>query len=368
MNKATSLTPYQLGNIELKNRIVMAPMTRSRAINNVPNELMAEYYAQRASAGLIISEGTSPSPNGLGYARIPGIFSVEQINGWEKVTTAVHEQGGKIFVQLMHTGRIGHTLNLPVGARMLAPSAIVAHGEMWTDQEGMKTHPTPHAMTVEEIAETKREFVQAAKNAIHAGFDGVELHAANGYLLEQFLSAHTNQRTDSYGGNIENRSRFVLEVAQEVSDVIGKDKTAIRLSPFGNFNDIQHDLENTEALYGHLAEELNKIGIAYVHITDQTAGSKPDVKNLVRTLIRNKFNNTLILSGGYTLESAEEAISGDLGDLVSFGRPFLSNPDLVTRFHKNLPLNIKLDASTLYSADAKGYTDYPAFEKELISA
>ncbi|HEY3430418.1 MAG TPA: alkene reductase [Cyclobacteriaceae bacterium] len=366
MNNSTSLTPYSLGNIELKNRIVMAPMTRSRAINNVPNELIAEYYGQRATAGLIITEGTSPSPNGLGYARIPGIFSVEQINGWKKVTSAVHNNGGKIFVQLMHTGRVAHSHNLPFGARVLAPSAIAAPGEMWTDQEGMQHHATPVAMTDAHLAETKREFVQAAKNAMYAGFDGIELHAANGYLLEQFLSSNANQRTDNYGGSIENRARFVLEVVQEVSEAIGKEKTAIRLSPFAMYNDIQH--HDNEALFSYLAEELNKIGIVYVHITDQATGSKPDVKNLVRKSIRNKFNNTIILSGGYTLESAEEAITEDLGDLVSFGRPFISNPDLVSRFHKNLPLNIKLDANTLYSADSKGYTDYPVFEEELISA
>jgi N-ethylmaleimide reductase len=193
-------------------------------------------------------------------------------------------------------------------------------------------------------------------------------HSANGYLLEQFLSPHTNQRTDTYGGSIENRARFVLEVAQEISEAIGKEKTAIRLSPLGVFNDIQHDHSIVDDLYGYLAEELNKIGIAYVHITDHSTGSKPDVKNLVRRTIRNKFANAIILSGGYTLESAEEAITADLGDLVSFGRPFLTNPDLITRFQKSLPLNIKLDASTLYSADAKGYTDYPVFEEELISA
>src|SRR5690242_9618789 len=201
MNNATSLTPYQFGNIELKNRIVMAPMTRSRALNNVPNDLIAEYYTQRSSAGLIITEGTAPSPNGLGYARIPGIFSVEQINSWKKVTAAVHANGGKIFVQLMHTGRIGHPLNLPYGAKLVAPSAVTAAGQMWTDQEGMKNNPAPHAMTIEQIAETKREYIQAAKNAMYAGFDGIELHGANGYLLEQFLSPHTNQRTDSYGGS-----------------------------------------------------------------------------------------------------------------------------------------------------------------------
>lgn len=366
MQNPTSLTSYKLGSLELKNRIVMAPMTRSRAINNVPNELIAEYYGQRASAGLIITEGTSPSPNGLGYARIPGIFSVEQVNGWKKVTSAVHKNGGKIFVQLMHTGRIAHQNNLPFGARVLAPSAVGAPGEMWTDNEGMKTYSTPIEMTEANLAEARREYVQAAKNAMYAGFDGVELHGANGYLLEQFLSSNVNQRTDNYGGSIENRARFVLEVVKEISEAIGKEKTAIRLSPFAMYNDIQH--HDNEALYSYLAEELNKLGIVYVHVTDQSTGSKSDVKDLVRKHIRNKFNNTIILSGGYTLESAEEAIREDLGDLVSFGRPFITNPDLVNRFHKNLPLNIKLDASTLYAADAKGYTDYPVFEEELINA
>lgn len=367
MNNTVPLTPYRLGNIELKNRIVMAPMTRSRAINNVANELIAEYYAQRASAGLIITEGTAPSPNGLGYARIPGIFSTEQINGWKKVTSAVHENGGKIFVQLMHTGRVGHQLNLPEGARMLAPSSSSAPGEIWTDQEGLKNNSVPLAMTYEQLMEAKQEFVQAAKNAMYAGFDGIELHAANGYLLDQFLSPHANQRTDNYGGGIENRSRFLLEVVREVSEVIGKDKTAIRLSPFGTYNGIEH-YPGIDIAYGYLAEELNKIGIAYLHITDQSTGSKPDVRNLVEETIRGKFKNTIILSGGYTLASAEEAISSGLGDLVSFGRPFLTNPDLVTRFQKNFPLNIKLDANTLYSSDAKGYTDYPVFEEELVNA
>jgi N-ethylmaleimide reductase len=366
MNK-TSLTPYQLGNTELKNRIVMAPMTRSRAINNIPNSLMAEYYAQRASAGLIITEGTAPSPNGLGYARIPGIFSAEQIGGWKKVTNAVHENGGKIFVQLMHSGRVGHTLNLPTNARLLAPSAVTLPGEIWTDREGKKTHSIPYAMSMEQIAETKQEYVQAAKNAIEAGFDGIELHGANGYLLEQFLSPHTNQRVDMYGGGVENRARFVLEVVQEISEAIGKDKTAIRLSPFGTANDI-HNYPGVDVMYGYLAEEFHKLGIAYLHITDQSAGNNPDVINLVKTSIRGKFKNSIILSGGYTLASAENVITEGVADLVSFGRPFISNPDLINRFQKNLPLNIRLDSGTLYSSDAKGYIDYPAFEEELVSA
>lgn len=366
MNK-TALTPYRLGNAELKNRVVMAPMTRSRALNNIPNELMAEYYAQRASAGLIITEGTSPSPNGLGYARIPGIFSTDQIKGWKKVTSAVHENGGKIFLQMMHTGRVGHTLNLPSGAQLLAPSSLTLPGEMWTDTDGKKAHSTPHAMNAEHLLETKREFVQAAKNAVEAGFDGIELHAANGYLLEQFLSPNTNLRTDLYGGGVENRARFVLEVVKEVSEAIGKDKTAIRLSPFGTFNEVG-TYAGVDVMYNYLAEELNKLDIAYLHINDQSTGNKPDVLDLVEASIRRKFKNTIILSGGYTLASAEEVINMGIADLVSFGRPFITNPDLVSRFHKNLPLNIKLDAGSLYASDAKGYTDYPVFEEELVSA
>jgi N-ethylmaleimide reductase len=367
MSSKPALTAYRLGNLELKNRIVMAPMTRSRALNNIPNELIARYYAQRASAGLIITDGTAPSPNGLGYARIPGIFSDEQIFKWKSVTDEVHKAGGKIFVQLMHTGRVSHALNLPKGATVLAPSAVTLPGEIWTDQEGMKPYTPAQAMTTAQLLDAKREFVQAAKNAISAGFDGVELHGANGYLLEQFLSPHTNQRTDAYGGGVENRARFVLEVVNEISEAIGKDRTAIRLSPFGTNNDIQN-YPAVDVMYGYLVEELDKLGIVYIHINDQSTGNKPEVINLVKKSLRQKFSNTLIISGGHTLFSAEDAISSGIADLVSFGRPFITNPDLINRFRKNLPLNVKLDANALYASDAKGYTDYPVFEEELLNA
>ena len=227
-----------LGTLALQNHLVMSPMTRNRATGNIPNELMAEYYAQRASAGLIITEGTSPSPNGLGYPRIPGIFSAEQVAGWKRITEAVHAKGAKIFVQLMHCGRIAHPLNLPRGARVLGPSAIAAAGEMYTDAEGMKQNAMPQAMTEADIKTTIEEFAQAAKNAVAAGFDGIELHGANGYLLEQFIRPNSNQRSDRYGGAIENRARFVLEVVDAVIKAIGKDKIGIRLSPFGVFNDM----------------------------------------------------------------------------------------------------------------------------------
>jgi N-ethylmaleimide reductase len=230
-------SPFELGSIQLANRVVMAPMTRSRALGNLPNDLMADYYRQRATAGLIITEGTAPSPNGLGYPRIPGLFSAEQVEGWRKVTEAVHGAGGKIVAQLMHVGRVAHPLNLPEGGEIIAPSAIAAAGEMYTDQEAMQPHPTPREMTEVDIAAAREEFVQAARNAIEAGFDGVELHGANGYLLEQFLSPHTNRRTDAYGGSVAKRGRFVAEAAEAVAAAIGAEKVGLRLSPHSLFND-----------------------------------------------------------------------------------------------------------------------------------
>jgi N-ethylmaleimide reductase len=353
------LSPYQLGSLELKNHLVMAPMTRCRAIGNVPNDLIATYYAQRADAGLIITEGTSPSPNGLGYARIPGIYSAEQIAGWKKVTTAVHNKGGNIIVQLMHTGRIGHAENLPAGAKILAPSAVQPAGQMWTDTLQMQGHPVPEAMTAEELLQTQQEFVTAAKNAIEAGFDGVELHGANGYLLEQFLSPVSNIRTDNYGGSIENRCRFVVEVAAAVADAIGKDKTGIRLSPYGVASDMPHYPEIDET-YNHLSTELNNIGIAYIHLVDHSAMGAPAVPASVKNIIRNNFKNTIILCGGFNADTAEtELETAGLADLIAIGRPFINNPDLVARIQNNLPLSQDLKMDLFYTADEKGYTDYP---------
>jgi N-ethylmaleimide reductase len=367
MNSKKTLTPYNYGHLSFKNRIVMAPMTRSRAIGNIPNELMAEYYRQRAAAGLIITEGVSPSPNGLGYARIPGLFSDEQVEGWKAVTEAVHERDGKIFAQIMHTGRIAHSNNLPSGAKVLAPSAIHASGQIWTDKGGMLEHTAPKEMDAEEIETTKGEYVRAARNAIEAGFDGIELHGANGYLLEQFLSPHSNKRTDKYGGTVENRARFILEVAQEISDVIGKNRTAIRLSPYGIFNEMPH-YDQIDSTYTYLAQQLNKIGIAYIHLVDHSSGGAPEVPLSIKKAIREVFKNTLILSGGYTLTNAERDVASGFADLVAFGKPFISNPDLVERFTKNFPLNIKMDASTFYTPGSKGYIDYPVFEEEPVSA
>lgn len=361
MEQKKLFSSYLLGKTELKNRVVMSPMTRSRAIGNIPNDLIATYYSQRASAGLIITEGTSPSPNGLGYSRIPGIFSKDQVKGWQKVTSAVHAKGGKIFVQLMHTGRISHQLNLHNGATILAPSAVKPAGQMWTDSNGMQDFPTPKKMSLAELKHTKEEFVLASKNAIEAGFDGVELHGANGYLLEQFLSPISNIRTDNYGGSIENRCRFVIEVASAVTEAIGKDKVGIRLSPYGVASDMPHYPEIDET-YTFLVKKLNDLGLLYIHIVDHSAMGAPQVPASIKKNIRNFFKGALILSGGYDKDRAEIDVENNSGDLIAFGRPFINNPDLVYRMQNNKPLATDLDMTKFYTPDEKGYTDYSFLE------
>ena len=347
-----------LGSLPLQNHLVMAPMTRNRATGNIPNELMAQYYAQRATAGLIITEGTSPSPNGLGYPRIPGIFSAEQIAGWKLVTDAVHAKGAKMFIQFMHCGRVGHPLNLPAGARILAPSAVAAAGEMYTDAEGIKANATPQAMTDADIKSAIEEFAQGAKNAMAAGFDGVELHGANGYLLEQFIRPNSNQRTDRYGGSIGNRARFVLKVAEAVIVAIGKDKVGIRLSPFGVFNDMPL-YDAMEADYTYLAQELNARGLAYIHLVDHSSMGAPTVPETMKATFRKLFKGTLILSGGYDAARAESDLVANKGNLIAVGKPFLANPDLVARWKTGAAVNTP-DMNTFYTPGPKGYTDYPA--------
>ena len=361
MNYSKLFQTYKLGNAELKNRIVMSPMTRSRAIGNVPNELMAEYYSQRSGAGLIITEGTSPSPNGLGYARIPGIYSDEQIEGWKLITSAVHSKGGKIFLQIMHTGRVSHIANMPGGAVVLAPSAVKAAGTMWTDSQGMQDLPEPKEMTAEELQNTKNEFIKAASNAIAAGFDGIELHGANGYLLEQFLTPLCNIRTDEYSGSIENRCRFVLEVVDGAIKAIGKDKVGIRLSPYGATNDMSPYPEINET-YEYLADKLNEKEILYVHLVDHSAMGAPEVPKSIKQTFRKKFKNTLILSGGYNGATANEDIEKGNADLVAIGRPFINNPDLPERLLNNWEISENLDKNTFYSPGEKGYTDYPFYK------
>ena len=360
MNNVELLSSYKLGAIELKNRIVMAPMTRSRAVSNIPNDLMAEFYGQRAAAGLIITEGTSPSPNGLGYARIPGIFSGVQVEGWKKTTNTVHAKEGKIFVQLMHTGRISHSANMLDSAKIIAPSAVKPAGQIWTDALGLQDFPIPTAMTIEEINHTKQEYISAAANAIKAGFDGIELHGANGYLLEQFLSPASNIRNDNYGGSIENRCRFLLEVVAGVIGAIGKERVGIRLSPYGVASDMPPypEIENT---YKYLAEQLNQLEILYIHGVDHSSMGAPEVPIEIKKAIRERFHGTNILAGGYTKERAETELHGGLADLIAFGRPFINNPDLVERFVHGWPLSKELDMSTFYTPDEKGYTDYPKY-------
>lgn len=347
-----------LGPLKLQNRLLMCPLTRNRATDNIPNALMAEYYAQRATVGLIITEGTSPSPNGLGYPRIPGMFSPAQVAGWRHITEAVHARGAKMFVQLMHCGRIAHALNLPAGARLLAPSAVAAAGEMYTDAEGLKPHPVPQAMDEADIKASIAEYAQAAKNAVSAGFDGIELHSANGYLLEQFIRPNSNQRTDAYGGSIENRARFVLEVADAAIDAIGKDRVGIRLSPFGVFNDVPL-YEAMEADYTYLAQQLNARELIYIHLVDHSSQGAPPVPDSMKATFRKIFKRSLILSGGYDAARAENDLVAGKCDLIAVGKPILANPDLLTRWETGAALN-EPDMATFYTPGPEGYTDYPA--------
>ena len=347
-----------LAGLPLKNRVVMAPMTRSRAVeDNAPNELMQTYYAQRASAGLIVTEGTAPCANGLGYARIPGLFSKQQIDGWSGVTKAVHDAGGKIFAQLMHTGRVGHALNLPKGAEILGPTDEACPGDMFTDQKGPQPHSPPRAMTEQDIQATVREFVQASKNAVRAGFDGVELHGANGYLIEQFLNANVNKRKDGYGGSASARNRFALEVAKACVEAIGGAKVGIRLSPYGAFNGTG-GFDGVDEQYVELARALGALGLAYVHLVDHSSMGAPSVPDSIKASIRAAFPNALILSGGYDRDRAEADLAAGKGDLVAFGRGSLANPDLVNRMRQGAPLNPP-DMGTFYTPGPKGYTDYP---------
>lgn len=351
--------PLDTASIQLANRAVMAPMTRSRAVDaNTPNALMAEYYAQRASAGLIVTEGTSPSPNGLGYARIPGLFNDAQVRGWKAVTEAVHAKGGKIVVQLMHTGRVTQAANLPTGAEVLGPMADVCSGEMYTDAKGMQPHSTPRAMTATDIAQTVSEYAQSARLAMEAGFDGVELHAANGYLIEQFLNANVNQRIDSYGGSIEGRNRFALDIARATADAIGAHRVGIRLSPYGVFNSTGA-FPDVETQYLALIQQLSGLGLQYVHLLDHSAMGAPPVPAELKSRLREAFNGVFILAGGFDRVSAEAALKAGQADLIAFARPFLANPDLVERMRADAALNA-VDMATFYTPGPEGYIDYPA--------
>ena len=352
---------FSARSLNLANRTVMAPMTRSRATpEHTPNALMATYYGQRATAGLIITEGTSPSPNGLGYPRIPGLYDAVQAAAWKATTQAVHARGGKIWVQFMHCGRVAHVANMPAGAEVLSSSAVVCPGEMYTDAHGMQPHSAPRAMTEVDIAQAVKEHATAATLAIEAGFDGVEIHGANGYLTEQFLNPLINTRSDGYSGSIQGRNRLALEIARATVAAIGKDRVGIRLSPYGVFNGTGAFPE-VEAQYLALAASLSELGLLYIHLVDHLSMGSPPVPADFKLKLRAAFDGLFILSGGFDRATAELALTEQRGDLVAFGRPFLANPDLVERMRQSMPLNAP-DMATFYVPGAKGYTDYPAVQ------
>ncbi|KIF06703.1 1,2-oxophytodienoate reductase [Streptomyces sp. RSD-27] len=343
-----------LGGTELANRIAMAPMTRSRAAaGGVPTELMAEYYAQRASAGLVISEGIQPSVVGQGYPFTPGLHSAEQIAGWRRVTGAVHAAGGRIFAQLMHTGRIGHPSLLPEGLVPVGASPVAATGQVFT-ADGPQDFVTPRELTAAEVRETVADYATAARNAIEAGFDGVELHGANGYLIHQFLAPGSNRRTDEWGGTVENRIRFAVEVVKAVAAEIGADRTALRVSPGNRFNDIEEP--DPRPTYEALVKEIDPLGLAYLHIMEP-AGTRE-----ITLALREQFSGRLVLNPateGPTDHRALDLIDQGVADVVAFGSLFIANPDLPARLRAEGPYNTP-DTATFYGGDARGYTDYPA--------
>lgn len=350
----------RIGRLALPHRLAMAPMTRSRAQpDGTPGPLAAEYYAQRASLGLLISEGTQPSDDGQGYLWTPGIYTDRHVEGWRRVTDAVHDAGGHLFIQLMHVGRVSHPDNTPHHRQALAPSAVASGGKMFT-LTGLQEEPAPRAMTTEEIRSTVDDFARAAARAIEAGADGVEVHGANGYLVQQFLAANANLRDDEYGGSVENRARFAIETAAAVANAIGPDRTGIRLSPGSTFNGIEEG-EEYEALYRYLVRELAKLDLAYVHVVH--GGNESLVSD-----IRRLWPNALLLNrGGQPLEKLAADVETGLADVVTIGRAALANPDVVERFRIGAPLN-EPDPATFYGGDARGYTDYPRLSARVGAA
>lgn len=349
--------PYTLGPLTLANRFVMAPLTRNRAAAGlVPNELAATYYAQRASAGLLIAEATQVSEQAQGYQDTPGLYTQAQIGGWRKVTDAVHARKGHIFVQLWHVGRISHVDLQPDGAAPVAPSAIRAETKTFVNNS-FQDVSEPRALQLEEIPRIVEDFRQAAANAIAAGFDGVEIHAANGYLLEQFLKDGANQRTDAYGGSIENRARLLLEVTAAVIKEIGAERTGVRISPVSPANAISSS--DPQAQYDYVVDQLSALGVVYLHVVEGATGGPRDVAPFDYNSLRQRFKNTYIGNNGYDVELAGAHLAEGKADLFAFGRPFIANPDLVARLQTGAPL-AALDPATLYGGGAKGYIDYPA--------
>lgn len=352
--------PFQLGDITLANRLVMAPLTRSRAeTGNVPGPLTVEYYAQRASMGLIIAEATQVSATAQGYPSTPGLHTAEQVAGWKKVTEAVHARGGKIFVQLWHTGRMSHTAYQPGEQAPVAPSAIAAKAKTYVHGQGMVDTSLPRALETAEIPGVVNDFRSAARHAIEAGFDGVEIHGAHGYLLDAFLRDGSNHRTDLYGGSIENRARFLLEVMAAVTAEIGASKVGIRLSPVSPVNDSNES--NPQPLFEHVVRELEKLHPVYIHVVEGHTGGPRDNAPFDYDALRKLYSGVWMVNNGYTKAMAQEAVASGQGDLVSFGRATISNPDLVRRLKEDAPLNELFSDTGLYGGSgAHGYTDYPA--------
>ncbi|TGE27608.1 alkene reductase [Hymenobacter metallicola] len=369
MSQASNLfTPFQMGALTLPNRLVMAPMTRSRAKNdgNVPTDSTVKYYEQRASAGLIITEGAQISPQGVGYVFTPGIYSAAQVAGWRKVTDAVHAAGGRIFIQLWHVGRISHP-DFHNGELPVAPSAVQPTGVQAYTINGMQEIPTPRALETAEVKAVVEDFRKAAANAKEAGFDGVEIHGANGYLVDQFIQDGSNQRTDEYGGSVENRARFALEVVQAAAEVFGADRVGIRLSPTGAMGGI-NDSDRVKT-FRYVAEQLNQLGLAYLHVIEALPGhpmAPQPGQELVAAHLRKAFTGPFILNGGYTQETAEKALANNEADLIAFGVPFIANPDLVERLEQGAALNTP-DPATFYAGDDNGYIDYPTLTETPVA-
>jgi N-ethylmaleimide reductase len=363
--KTDLFDPVQLGPYQLSNRVVMAPLTRSRAQkDDVPSELAAQYYVQRATAGLIIAEATQISQQGKGYAFTPGIYSTAQVDAWKKITDAVHANGGRIFLQLWHVGRISHPLLQPEGALPVAPSAVVPAGKSFTES-GFVPYVAPRALELDEIPGIVEQYRHAAKNALDAGFDGVEIHAANGYLIDQFLRNKTNLRTDAYGGSIENRTRFMLEVTDAVVSVWGGDRVGIRLSPISPANDCGDS--DPEPLFKHAVQALNQFGLAYLHMVEGATGGPREVENgFDLQILRRLFKGTYIANNGYDLALARTARENNLADLIAFGRPFIANPDLVERLRTQASLN-QVNPKTIYSPGPVGYVDYPFLSEQRVA-
>jgi len=374
MDNNALFTTTPLGPFTLKNRIVLPPLTRSRSSQpgNIPNELMAEYYSQRSSAGYMVTEGTQIEPRGQGYAWTPGIHSAEQVAGWRKVTRAVHDRGGIIFAQLWHVGRVSHTSLQPGEAAPVAPSAIPAGDNV---KVFIETGPgtgtlapasVPRALETSEVKDIVKMYAKAAQNALDAGFDGVEIHCANGYLVNQFMSIHSNQREDEYGGSLQNRLRFLREVVQAVADVVGKDRVGVRFSPL--FNDTKEERvylglveDNPHETYTEAVKILQEIGIAYLSLAEADWDNAPELPVAFYQQVRDIFAGTIMYAGRYTKERAERILNAGWGDIFGFGRPFIANPDLPARLANGWPLNA-VDAATMYGGTAKGYTDYPHYE------